>query len=1292
MLQERPDPQTPRPTVPRPESTRAESLRSGLQFARRYTQAGVHPYDAIDWELRDAVITNERGEVTFEQRNVEVPRFWSQLATNVVAQKYFRGPLGTPEREHSVRQLIDRVARTAAGWGREGGYFASEADAETFEAELTHLLLHQLVSFNSPVWFNCGIEEHPQVSACFINSVEDTMPSILGLAKTEGMLFKYGSGTGSNLSTLRSSREKLGGGGTASGPVSFMKGYDAFAGVIKSGGKTRRAAKMVILNADHPDIEEFIDCKAAEERKAHALIDAGYCGEFNVVGGAYDSVFYQNANHSVRVTDDFMRAVINDGEWQTRAVTTGKPMQSYSARRLMRKMAEAAWVCGDPGIQFHTTVNTWHTCSNTAPIHASNPCVTGDTLVATADGWRRIDSLVGRTARIVGADGQSHLVDRIFPTGRRRVFRLRTRAGYELRVTGDHKVWTAERGDVPVSELAVGDQLQLLGPGFGRRALGERLALAIGVAVGDGCLTRSYGASGVQETVVLAMAADELGVIERIAGAVNEEKRLRRAVGAVGNPGDVHVSAFAGRASVARLAFSSQPVVDLFKEFAVLDRGSEGKRFTPAVFELERPALAAVLRGLFTADGTVANYGDKSHYVALDSTALELLQQVQLLLLAFGVKSKLYRARRAGRDEAVLPDGRGGLRAYPVQEMHSLRISRTSRLVFEREIGFDLASPKAAALRVLNDELAAYRDQLTDPVELVEELGEEEVFDLTERATEHFVANGLLVHNCSEYMFLDDTACNLASLNLMRFRRIDGTFDIEAFRHAVAVTITAMEIWVDNASYPTDKIAQNSHDFRPLGLGYANLGALLMSRGVPYDSDEGRAYAAALTALMCGQAYATSARAAAVRGPFAGYERNREPFLAVMRKHQAHADGIDGTRLPPELLGAARAVWDEALELGRQYGFRNSQATVLAPTGTIAFMMDCDTTGIEPDLALVKYKKLVGGGLFKIVNNMVPLALKRLGYDHEQIQHIVDHVNEQDTIEGAPGLKPEHLPVFDCAFKPTRGERSIHYMGHVRMMAAVQPFLSGAISKTVNMPGESTVEEIEQAYIEAWKLGLKSIAIYRDGCKRSQPLATSAEESAAPAAVAPQARRKKLPDTRQSVTHKFSVGGHEGYLTVGQYDSGQPGEIFITLGKAGSTLAGFADAFATAISFSLQHGVELRFLVDKFTHVRFEPSGFTGNPEIPLAKSIVDYVFRWLAQRYLPAADHPAMPSEPGNGNDLEPSAGGAEQSADALRARERAVFVAQADAPPCHDCGAIMVRNGACYACANCGATSGCS
>ncbi|MBD3869218.1 MAG: vitamin B12-dependent ribonucleotide reductase [Acidobacteria bacterium] len=901
--------------------------KTGLRFERKFTKEGVHPYEEIEWELRDAVISNEKGEVAFEQRNVEVPAFWSQLATNVVAQKYFRGPVGSPERENSARQLIDRVVNTAGLWGREGNYFASEGDAVRFEEELTFLLVNQMVSFNSPVWFNCGVEEHPQVSACFINAVDDTMPSILELAKTEGMLFKFGSGTGSNLSPIRSAREPLAGGGTASGPVSFMKGYDSFAGVIKSGGKTRRAAKMVILNIEHPDVEEFIVCKAQEEKKAWTLIDAGYSGEFNVPGGAYDSVFFQNANHSVRVTDDFMRAALTDGTWQTTAVTTGQPVESFRAKDLMRKMSDAAWICGDPGIQFDTTINNWHTCPETARINASNPC--------------------------------------------------------------------------------------------------------------------------------------------------------------------------------------------------------------------------------------------------------------------------------------------------------------------------------------------------------------------------------------SEYMFLDNSACNLASLNLMRFRTRDGEFDTELFRHAIDVTTSAMEIWVDNASYPTKEIQANSHKYRPLGLGYANLGALLMARGLAYDSDEGRAYASAVTALMCGEAYATSARIAARTGAFEGYAVNRDPFLSVMRKHQSHILNTNEETIPEDLLKAARLAWTDALEMGTKHGYRNAQATVLAPTGTIAFMMDCDTTGIEPDLALVKYKKLVGGGVFKIVNNTVPLSLKKLGYDKTQIQSVLDYINENDTIEGSPDIKPEHLPVFDCAFKPMNGSRSIHHMGHIKMMAAVQPFLSGAISKTVNMPGETTTEEIEDAYLEAWKLGLKSIAVYRDGCKRTQPMSTGATstDQVLPAVEAAKLLlRRKLNDTRTSVTHKFSVAGHEGYATVGLYEDGKPGEIFITLGKAGSTLAGFADAFATAISFALQHGVELRFLVDKFSHVRFEPAGFTGNSRIPRANSIIDYVFRWMALEFLTEEERPMSMQNGAEGDDFEPGESAAappstgNTAAEVLEAKERSVFISQADAPPCSECGTIMVRNGACYLCINCGTTSGCS
>jgi ribonucleoside-diphosphate reductase alpha chain len=948
-------------------SAKKETRAGGIEIDRYFTKPGVDVYDTCEWELRNAAISNESGGVVFEQKDVEMPKFWSQMATNVVVSKYFRGHIGTPDRETSVRQLIGRVVRTITQWGREGGYFATEGDGDTFRDELTHILLYQMAAFNSPVWFNVGIEEKPQCSACFINSVKDTMDSILGLAKTEGMLFKYGSGTGSNLSNIRSSRELLAGGGTASGPVSFMRGYDAFAGVIKSGGKTRRAAKMVILNADHPDIVDFIESKEKEERKAWALIEAGYDGAFNAPGGAYDSVHFQNANHSVRVTDEFMRAYEKDGDWSTRAVTDPRQITgTFKARQLMRRMAESAWVCGDPGMQFDTTVNDWHPCPNTDRINASNPC--------------------------------------------------------------------------------------------------------------------------------------------------------------------------------------------------------------------------------------------------------------------------------------------------------------------------------------------------------------------------------------SEYMFLDDSACNLASLNLMKFYSEAKGFDVEAYRAALRVVITAQEIVVDYASYPTPAIEKNSHAFRPLGIGYANLGALLMARGVAYDSEDGRHWAAAITSILSGESYKQSARIAEKLGPFAGYAENREPFLRVIDKHRRSAYRLDVRSLPADLADAACKVWDEAYALGQQHGYKNAQISVLAPTGTIAFMMDCDTTGIEPDIALVKYKKLVGGGMLKIVNNTVPTALKRLGYDAKQTKEIVEYINENDTIEGAPHLLEAHLSVFDCAFKPANGTRSIHYMGHLKMMSAVQPFISGAISKTINMPNSATVEEIEQAYYEAWKMGLKAVAVYRDGCKRSQPLSTGKEKQQLEAlGIAPTAIRRKLPDERESITHKFSIGGHEGYITVGKYEDGSPGEIFITMAKEGSTISGLMDSFATMTSLALQHGVPLQLLVDKFTHTRFEPSGFTKNPEIPMTKSIMDYIFKWLAIKFLDRESQqhagvilredaaPSVPqsSGPSSSNLSAPTASDLSfldrvtsatstpvptavstsvdsgkvvgfvmpaKNADGVNSAKHGTFLYQQDAPSCSDCGEIMVRNGACYKCLNCGSTSGCS
>jgi len=925
-------------------------LVPGLEFPRYFTLPGVDPFDEVEWEIRSAVIGNEKGKVVFEQRDVEIPRAWSQQATNIVVSKYFRGQLDAPEREHSVKQLIGRVVDTITAWARKDKYFASEDALQSFSHELKHLLVYQKAAFNSPVWFNCGFEKAPQCSACFINSVQDTMDSILTLARTEGMLFKFGSGTGSNLSAIRSSKELLAGGGTASGPVSFMKGYDAFAGVIKSGGKTRRAAKMVILNADHPDIMEFINCKVEEEKKAWALIDAGYDGSFT--GTAYTSVFFQNSNNSVRVTDDFMRAVLDDDEWTTKRVTDGEPAETYKARELMRGIAEGTWVCGDPGMQFDSTVNEWHTCPNTSRINASNPC--------------------------------------------------------------------------------------------------------------------------------------------------------------------------------------------------------------------------------------------------------------------------------------------------------------------------------------------------------------------------------------SEYMFLDDSACNLASINLMKFVKDDGEFDVAAFKAACRTLITAQEIIVPNSSYPTRAIEKNSHEFRPLGLGYANLGALLMSRGLPYDSDEGRAYAAAITAVMTGEAYAQSAKVARDHGgPFGGFEVNREPFLRVMRKHRDAVGEINPKHVPVDLFAAAKQAWDEAVELGEDFGYRNAQATVLAPTGTIGFMMDCDTTGVEPDIALVKYKKLVGGGLMKIVNTTVPMALQKLGYTAPQIEAIVHHIDEQETIEGAPFLKDEHLPVFDCAFKAANGERSIQYMGHIRMMGATQPFISGAISKTVNVPRDATVEDVEKAYVESWRLGAKAISIYRDGSKRTQPLNTSKAQVADTRNVAEvrevvkevvkiveRPQRRKLPDERNAITHKFDIAGHEGYITVGLFDDGTPGEIFLTMAKEGSTISGFADAFAQAISYSLQYGVPLQVLVDKFSHARFEPSGMTKNPEVRFAKSIVDYIFRWMATKFLsPEAQYLAgvnMREEPAETEEPKDVVSGFSRTDSGRtetsrpepslkteskpRGSEFAAMRNQEDAPPCSTCGSIMIRSGSCYKCANCGTTSGCA
>jgi ribonucleoside-diphosphate reductase alpha chain len=917
-------------TVPTGNTSLSELEGRALRIERYFSKPDIHPFDGITWEERSAGIADESGSTVFEQQGVEVPAFWSQTATNVVVSKYFRGPLGTEQREKSVKQLITRVVREITRWGREGGYLSPE-EAQIFADELSYLVVHQIACFNSPVWFNVGVEEKPQCSACFILSVEDTMESILEWCKTEGMIFKGGSGSGMNLSAIRSSREQLSTGGQASGPVSFMRGADSIAGSIKSGGKTRRAAKMVVLNAGHPDVLEFIECKAREERKAYDLGAAGW--DMSLDGEAWASIQFQNANNSVRATDDFMQAVLEDRDWELRALTTGEVLEVVKAREVLRRIAQATWDCGDPGMQFDTMANHWHTCPASGRINASNPC--------------------------------------------------------------------------------------------------------------------------------------------------------------------------------------------------------------------------------------------------------------------------------------------------------------------------------------------------------------------------------------SEYMHVDDSACNLASLNLMAFLDEEGRFDCESFRHAVATMIWAQEIIVGYSSYPTEKIERNALAMRQLGLGYANLGALLMAVGVPYDSDAGRAYAASISALMTGHAYATSAGIAEQVGPFAAHEANQEPMLRVMRQHRDATHEIDTSSIGlrngnlDDLVEAAREAWDSALELGGAHGYRNAQTTVIAPTGTIAFMMDCDTTGVEPDIALVKYKKLVGGGLMKMVNTTVPLALRRLGYGQEQTAGIVRYVDEEGTIEGAPGLRDEHLPVFDCALRAEKGRRSIHHMGHIKMIGAAQPFISGALSKTVNLPEEATVEEIMDAYIEAWRHGLKAIAIYRDGSKKVQPLSAGTKERGEREDGNP--RRRELPDTRESKTHKFKIEGHTGYITVGLYEDGSPAEVFISMAKQGSTIYGMMESFGRSISYALQYGVPLSDLVRNFSHMRFEPSGMTTNPEIPFAQSVVDYLFRWLASQFLSTEEVEELgiltpevkqrlvdrlDSVEGGSNGPNGNGGAATEGMNGDVAR----INGQSDGPACASCGWIMVRSGTCYRCENCGSTSGCS
>ena len=926
------------------QSNLGEVINSGIGIKWPRLFGSGNPYDAIKWEKRTAKITKGDGTSVFEQKDVEIPSFWTQTATDIVASKYFRGKLDSPERESSVKEMVDRVAKTIGEWGMRDGYFETIGDCDNFTKDLTWLLVNQYAAFNSPVWFNVGVYERPQCSACFILSVEDNMQSILDWFRDEGWIFKYGSGSGINLSKLRSSKEPLSKGGYSSGPVSFMKGADGVANSIRSGGTTRRAAKMVVLNVDHPDIHSFIYSKKIIEDMTKALAREGFKDSIAAdLFDPYTLLPYQNANNSVRVSDAFMRAVEADGYWELKSVTTGETMETVKAKDTLRWMADAAWHSADPGIQYDTTINDWHTCPNAGRINASNPC--------------------------------------------------------------------------------------------------------------------------------------------------------------------------------------------------------------------------------------------------------------------------------------------------------------------------------------------------------------------------------------SEYMHLDNSACNLASLNLMKFLREGGRFDADLFKKSVDTLILAQDILVDRSSYPTEKIETNARAYRELGLGYANLGALLMVLGLPYDSDEGRTLSGQITSLMCGEAYRMSAVIASHKGPFAGYYNDREGALKVLSKHLDAAEALFGNSQQQNmndkyLETAARLVWHEAKELAEEYGVKNSQVTVLAPTGTISFLMDCDTTGVEPELALVKYKKLVGGGTLKLVNNQVPIALRRLGYLNEEVDAISEYILEKETIEGAPYLKKEHLPIFDCSFKAPNGTRSISYMGHVKMMAAAQPFISGAISKTINLPSDATVEDIEDVFFQGWRLGLKALAVYRDGCKSIQPLNTSKTlEDKKEEGLVEQVNgyvRIKLPDERPSVTHKFSVGGFESYLTVGFYpDTMQPGETFITTAKEGSTISGLFDTIATLVSMCLQSGIPLKTLVRKFKDMRFEPAGFTNNPNIPTAKSIIDYVFRYIGMKYLnpedreeifgvplPDVEPPGIEPQSPNDKILAELVSSSTIRTEKIPAHGPSgngkAKALNADAPLCHNCGTIMIRAGSCYSCPNCFATTG--
>ena len=1521
-----------------------------MKISRLFTTPGQNVYDRFEYTLRTSVLRNPDGSKVFEMNDVEVPVSWSQVASDILAQKYFR-KTGVPQRddngnamldsegrpvtgsENSIRQVVHRMVGCWRKWGEQYGYFDTPDDAQAFYDEVAFMLLSQMAAPNSPQWFNTGLRfaygidgpaqghfyvdqksgemresedayTRPQAHACFIQSVNDDLVNeggIFDLAIREARVFKFGSGSGTNYSNLRGSGEKLSGGGSSSGLMSFLKIFDSAAGAIKSGGTTRRAAKMVIIDIDHPDVEKFIEWKAREEDKVAsmvtgsricsrflkaivsealtggtdrqenpaldklirnalhrgvpmsyilrvlALVEQGYTtldfDEFDThyESEAYQTVGGQNSNNSVRVTNAFMKAVQNDEMWVLRERTTGKDAKAVRARDLWEKIAMSAWKCADPGLQFDTTINDWHTCPKSGRINASNPCVTADTLVATDRGLERIGDIVGQSRGIKSIDGKLHWVEKIFPTGTKPVYELRTKSGYRLKLTGDHPVFTENRGDVKACELSKDDVVRLVGAEFGKESTGSAdMAQLVGLLVGDGCIASTGNSTAAGEPRRVAFLTVDKAECE-IAGWANTLiNDTRPELGEHNKQGSVTETV-----TTARVAVGSPWILRQIETFAVLDKGSENKAFTDVVFRLVRPEQAALLRGLFTADGTVANYGDKSQYVALDSTSLELLRTVQLLLLNFGIKSKIYENRRAGELVSLLPDGNGGTKEYPVMQMHSLRISRSSRVLFEEQIGFMPESRKSEELARLNRTVGVYRDSLVDTVASLACIGQEPVFDLTEPETSHFIANGIGVHNCSEYMFLDDTACNLASLNLAHFlNEGSGKIMITELLHASALWTVVLEISVLMAHFPSKEIARLSYEFRTLGLGFANMGRLLMVLGIPYDSPRALAIAGAISALMTGQAYVTSAELARDLGAFARYRENSDDMLRVIRNHQRASKnaseedyeglsvkprGIDSEYCPKELFEAAGKVWDEALKKGKKHGFRNAQVSVIAPTGTIGLVMDCDTTGIEPEFAIVKFKKLAGGGYFKIVNQSVHKALGRLGYTDVQIEEIekyckgqgtlrgcpginqqwlksrgftddkIDVVEKQlegvfdirfafnkwivgeefckslgfsetelndpnfdmlialgatpedveaandyvcgtMTIEGAPHLKDEHLPVFDCASTCGKnGRRYINHMAHVHMMSAVQPFISGAISKTVNMPGTATTAEIGEVYMSAWQHMVKAITIYRDGSKLSQPLNISnvspldevimlgneedLDETKGPKEVQERivervyhrSERRILPKRRKGYIREAYVGGHKVFLRTGEYEDGSLGEIFIDMYKEGASFKGLLNCFAVLASKALQYGMPLEELVDSFTFTRFEPAGAVqGHNAIKNSTSILDYVFRSIGYDYLGRKDFvhvkavdeiPEVSGKNGNGNgkhapqEHEPElavhtmAAQADEHHAALQNQVAQARVQGYTGEQCENCGSMRVKqNGTCKVCDDCGMTTGCS